>query len=501
MLLLAVVLSLAAAQGCAKEEAQAFTEDGKPIVTLNIVMRLPTQMRISKNPMLDYIRDKVGFDLRIEAPPLNNYSDRLNIIMSSGDLPDIVYLWNSGPMYEKWAEDGLLNPVDDLIKDYPDIMRNVTPGMLELWQVPSLGKTYGVPRPNYANRIGMMVNLEFLRKWGMDAPSTVDEFYAFGKYLATGDPDGNGQNDTFLYSPVGLWADRGVIMDAFLPSVDFGVPDFDGVYKIREKMDGYYPYLTFMRKLYAEKILDPEYFINKTYDDINKGHQGRVAIWKQYDGTLIGDSVVNNGGKFDKWGFYPPIKNAEGKAYNYVPPSVWGVFALPTSSKKTKDALRFLDWGNSAEGVETLLFGVKGLTYNDYDITTRTLDITEEQAKLVNDITSTYMSVTMLYDGEVANRHPNPEYVKKFEEDRARYLASTTEVFYQPVNLPEYTVFQQDYPDLITEKTKLENDYVVGKIDRAALESFINTKWLPKTARYEKAYLDLMASRQKGGQQ
>jgi len=494
----AVVCCLAGARVFAKgaEQAPATTASGKTVVTLTMVNRLPAEMALDNNPMLALIREQSGFDLQIEAPPINNYNDRINIIMASGDLPDIVYLWSGGANYEKWAADGLLKPVDDYIPNYPNMRREVTQGMIDLWKVPTLGKTYGVPRPNYANRIGMIVNLQYLEKAGMkSAPSTIDEFYEFGKFVATKDPDGNGQNDTYLYSPTSLWADAGVIADAFLPTPVFGVPDFDGVYKLREKMAGYYPYLEYMRKLYAEKILDPEFFVNKTYDDITKGQQGRVALWKQYDGTLAENDVTNNGGKFDKWGFYPPVKNAAGKAFNYVPPSVWGVWALPASSKKTEDALRYLEWGFSPEGFETLIFGVKGQTYNSYDLKTRLLDITDAQAKLKQTVTSTYMCVSMLYEGAVANRSPKADYVKKYNDDLARYLATTTEVHYLPVNLTEYTQFQQANPDLVTKKSQMETDYVVGSIDRATLEAFINNEWLPKAAVYEAAYLKLMASR------
>ena len=109
---------------------------------------------------------------------------------------------------------------------------------------------------------------------------TPEEAYEYGKLVATQDPDGNGKNDTFLYSPYGLWADCWMIFP-FLPfSLQHAasyLPDRDGEYKIKEKMDGYMPYLDFMRKMYAEGIIDPEFFTNKYYDDQTEFKQGRVA--------------------------------------------------------------------------------------------------------------------------------------------------------------------------------------------------------------------------------
>ena len=57
--------------------------------------------------------------------------------------------------------------------------------------------------------------------------------------------DGNGQDDTFLMSPVssateGVFAvSGGTIIESFIPTDAFGTPDpVDGQYRIREKMDG-----------------------------------------------------------------------------------------------------------------------------------------------------------------------------------------------------------------------------------------------------------------------
>ena len=68
--------------------------------------------------------------------------------------------------------------------------------------------------------------------------TTPEEAYEYGKLVATQDPDGNGKNDTFLYSPYGLWADCWMIFP-FLPfSLQHAasyLPDRDGEYKIKEK--------------------------------------------------------------------------------------------------------------------------------------------------------------------------------------------------------------------------------------------------------------------------
>ena len=41
--------------------------------------------------MLAAVAEKTGVTLEIEAPPISNYTDRLQLVMASGDLPDIIY--------------------------------------------------------------------------------------------------------------------------------------------------------------------------------------------------------------------------------------------------------------------------------------------------------------------------------------------------------------------------------------------------------------------------
>jgi ABC-type glycerol-3-phosphate transport system substrate-binding protein len=464
-------------------------------VTLTMINRVNSEVSLDNNPLLRYIREKYGFNIELEAPPINNYNERLQIIMTSGDLPDLIYIWSLNQNYIQWAEQGLLRPVGDLVKNYPNIMHNISQDMFQSAAIASNGLSYGVPRTNKVNRWGFMANVQWLRKLGMNAPTTIDEFYEFGKRVATGDPDGNGQNDTYLISPDGNPFDgTGLIVDAFLPPT-FGAPDFDGVYKIREKMDGYYPFLDFMRKLYAEKIIDPEYFVNKTYGGRDKVYQGRVAMVHTHDSVIPQDNIANNNGAFDFLDFFPPVKATDGKRRNYVAPAVWGVWGLPTSSQKTDDALRFLDWGNSPAGFEALYLGVPGQTYNSYDLKNRKVSQTDDQRKLWTTVSSSYMTVSFAYEGVFAFCSNDEKINDYYTKSLNNYTSQVQDIPIPSVTLPEWDSFRANNPDLVTRKEELENKYVIGEISQNELKAFINNEWLPRSAQYEAAYLKLMAAR------
>ena len=495
VLFFTVVLCLLTA-GLFASGSSASTASSANEVTLTMINRVNTDVIIENNAMLRYIREKYGFNIQLEAPPINNYNERIQIIMASADLPDIVYLWGLDQNYIQWAEQGLFNAVDNLVTSYPNIMHNVTPDYFDVGRVPSDGKVYTVPRPSAVGYWGYECNVAWLKKLGISAPTTLDEYYEFGKLVRDNDPDGNGQADTYLLSPdgtVGGSSYYAFITEAFMPQT--GAPDFDGVYKVRERLSGYLPYLDYMRKLYTEGIMDPEYVVNKTYGGHEKMLANRVATNGSHLSHIHEYEFENSNGAFDWIDVFPNLKNTDGIARNYVAPPTWGGFCLPASSNKTRDALRFLDWGNSLEGFEILWCGVPGLTYNSYDFATRSLDQTPEQKSLWTSVTASYMTIASAYDGVVAYISSNPVTVAHFNQSLANYHNVVTTVNIKPVSNPDMNRFNSDNPDLVTRRDELENLYVTGLATRAELENFINSQWLPRIATAEATYVKMMTQR------
>ncbi|MFQ8831702.1 MAG: extracellular solute-binding protein [Ruthenibacterium lactatiformans] len=198
----------------------------------------------------------------------------------SGDLPDIIYTWEFDQNYEKWANDGLILPLDEYIEDYPNLMANISEGQWGKARVGGAdGQIYAVPRPT-GSAWGVISNDEWLEKLGVDMPTTPEEAYEYGKLVATG-PGWKRQEryvPVFPVRPVG-----GLLDDLPLPAV---LPAARRVLPARPrrriqdqgKNGRLHAYLDFMHKMYAEGIIDPEFFTNKYYDDQTKFKQGRVAL-------------------------------------------------------------------------------------------------------------------------------------------------------------------------------------------------------------------------------
>ena len=109
----------ASAAGTGSSSPASAEPDNSPI-TLTVLNRVNAEIVLDDNPMLAAVAEKTGVTLEIEAPPISNYTDRLQLVMASGDLPDIIYTWEFDQNYEKWANDGLILPLDEYIEDYPN---------------------------------------------------------------------------------------------------------------------------------------------------------------------------------------------------------------------------------------------------------------------------------------------------------------------------------------------------------------------------------------------
>jgi putative aldouronate transport system substrate-binding protein len=494
----------ATASGTAAPETKDSGSKTEP-VTIRVFNRVNAQVVIENNPVLQEVEKEANVKLEYEAPPINNYVDKLQIVMASGDIPDLIYNWGTAgngadANMETWAANGLLAALDDKIGNYPNLMKNITPDMWKAVKSVNDGKTYIVPRTNVVNHWGYMVNQQWLDKLGLKAPTTLDEFTAVCKAFTEGDPDGNGKPDTFgvtFSNPQlgsnSIWNSSYFLAAAFdLPIVN-GAKDTDGKYKIKEKMSGYIPYLTYLKQLNDEKIIDPEFLINKIYVDAEKINQNRVGICYNHQYGVVGNSA-KAADSYQRFSYYAPLKDAKGVSTDLVIPAMWGGWMISSSSKNIDAILAFLDWGNTAEANQLLQIGIKGEHYDSYDPATKQISRTKEQAEKVATVTSTYMTLANAIDGSgsIIEGADTPEKFAKYTSDFEAASKVFTTINLPAVRSPKILNLNAAIPDLVKEKDDQEVAYITGKITLDQFKDFLEKKWYPATADAEKEYVDAM---------
>ena len=184
-----------------------FNPTGYPIVNERISFRVA----FNANPMVpadlntQYLSQKAEriTNIRIDwiSIPNAGWTERKNLMLATGDLPDIWDAQLNADDLTRYGRDGTFIRMNELIRDYAPNFRNLyneMPGLEALITAPD-GNQYGIARVNSGpwmplNGVGI-INQMWLDRLGLAMPRTIDEFYNVLVAFRDRDPNGNGRAD------------------------------------------------------------------------------------------------------------------------------------------------------------------------------------------------------------------------------------------------------------------------------------------------------------------
>ncbi|MDT8297990.1 MAG: extracellular solute-binding protein, partial [Spirochaetaceae bacterium] len=229
----------------------------------------------------DRFKEITGVEIEIIKPVHNQYKEILGATFAAGDLPDVVELQTVDIV--PYALSGKLVPIEDYIETSP-YYAEMPKELIEAYRMAD-GHIYGFPQTR-ADGCVTYIRQDWLDKLGLDAPTTYDEFVAVLEAFTYDDPDGNGVDDTIgmtLPFNTGLEFDyynRMIMQDAM-----FGFQQKDGAWTdgfLESEMAGA---LQRFRDLYAEGLIDSEFFSNKTSTARSKIYEGQAGMMEYWMGT------------------------------------------------------------------------------------------------------------------------------------------------------------------------------------------------------------------------
>ena len=113
-----VALALTGASALAEEER----------TTIEIFMQIQTEFDPDTSPIVPALEEACGVNLEFILPPINSYEEQLNLMVASGDYPDLVQFMSTGAAnFQDSAENGILLPLDDYIENYPNLQAYIDP--------------------------------------------------------------------------------------------------------------------------------------------------------------------------------------------------------------------------------------------------------------------------------------------------------------------------------------------------------------------------------------
>lgn len=233
------------------------------------------------NEFDDEVSKKIESDLKIKITPISlswdNDLEQIKLFAASGNLPDFVASYTAeydiGRFYS-WLEQGITRTIpEELFSKYPGVKSMFDNGDVVQAIKEIQGNYTFIPRPmSLKNYYPFDQQMIYYRKdWMANVgitkePETIDEFYAMLRAFTYDDPNKNGKPDTY-----GLVSAR--LSNALLCmwGTDPGSwIEEDGKFVPASLSQNMVPRLKFFRKLYEEKILDPEFTQNGYKQAIQK---------------------------------------------------------------------------------------------------------------------------------------------------------------------------------------------------------------------------------------
>ena len=235
---------------------------------------------INNNLWTRYYLDEenIKVEYRWTQPTSEAYEQRVDLSLTTGDLPDFMRL--TATQYEDALAAGLLADLTEVYETYasPALKERMTlTGDGPINAGTSDGKLYALVQEtdNHTNYPGIL----FIRKdWreavDMEAPTTVDELIELARAFSEQDPDGNGADDTY-----GLMVDQYVglrylmnCMGAYQGCwLDMG----DGTYEYSSIQPEMRSALETLHTMYADGLLKTDFLTSTSnWADVNSGKAG-----------------------------------------------------------------------------------------------------------------------------------------------------------------------------------------------------------------------------------
>lgn len=474
-ILTALILGASTLSGCRTSQKDTLTEAGESKVesnanvnaetadspeTATLKLFLPRNRDIVDGSYaITEIEKVTNTHLDILQVTSSEMDKKLNILLASGDIPDIIQC-ETETMEAQLLDSGILLPINEYWDKYPNIKNARTEEIWDLMEY-SDGKVYsiGIQNPNPLNITSY--RKDWLDKFGMEIPQTIDEYYEFAKKIALEDPDENGQKDTFA-----LGGHK--VIDA---------TQFDHIFGAYGALPNYWmekngrivngsvqpemkEALTMLNNMYKEGIIDPEFVTDdsKRWQQkvksgvygagVTKIHIFDVNNWNNYYGTFkqaCPDGALVYG---------PVLQGANDNPIGIRRNSErgWLRTFIYKDSEHVDAALRLLDYLMSEEGNRFVQYGYEGEHYKWEGEKLVRLFSEEEMQEL--DLNKIQIGNNVLFD------HSSDELFNAFEYAREISIANPVDGIFIPELTDLYPKLQEianiRYIEMIVGETPID---------------------------------------------
>lgn len=352
-----------------------------------------------------YMKEKTGFNLKVSAPS-GNEAEKLNTMMASGDMPDIITLaWNE-PQVAEMIDAGMIIPMNELADNYDPYFYEVAKPDLLSWNTKDDGNFYGYNcftttpsdfengRDIYSNR-SFLVRKDMWEALGEPTFDTPENFY---NALVAAKEMFPTVNDGMSMIPLGAMeftTTGSPSFDDFLADW-LGIPyEKDGKLYDRKTDSEYIKWMKMFRQANEDGLISKDIYIDKAGEQITeKFGQGRYFCgFLQWVDFKAQQQILTN---IDPEGIYIGVegpRNSNGNAPTLASGSIngWLQTFITTDCENPQRAMEFITYMVSPEGQKDQVCGEEGKMH---DMVDGKAVYTDEFMALANDPSSNYVAKT-----------------------------------------------------------------------------------------------------------
>ena len=337
-------------------------DDG--LLPISMSVRLFDEVPDMNNPYWTYFQQKAGVKLDVEWIPEADYLTRLNLILSSQAMREVLIAnpsreYNSPPFINAVQNNAFwdLTPLLGDFSRYPNLRDNSAPDAWRTSRV--LGRIYGVPQNVPQVSPGPMIRKDLVDKAGLQMPSTLDELLDVVEAIVRQNPNIVGivsLQDMISQSDGGLGAAYGTTEPFF---------NSEGGLIFEKLTPAHVKLIDYLRRAYSRNVISREFAVMRLNQAMELFTAGSAVVLLNQSARWVYayNEMLRDRGISDAEVVILPA--LEGDRGFYSVPLSSGVVDLMCISKRVPEAkvlqiLDYFDRTTTMEYYDLTTYGIEG---------------------------------------------------------------------------------------------------------------------------------------------
>lgn len=336
---------------------------------------------LNDTPFAQYLYEATGIKVEYLHPTVGSEAEAFNLILASGDMPDIIEAdWLSTTYYPAGMDAAISNGLAEPLNNHPDWVPNYMATLAgnETWNKMAMTDKGQYPGFRFIRGdkglqvyAGMVIRQDWLDKLGMEVPTTIDQWTemlrAFRDELGATAP-------MITRNAIPDILDTNAFVGAYgVVNSNAGFYVQDGRVKYGRMEEGYKQALELLASWYEEGLLNQDFITDDSNTKSARVLNGEGGAFYGLTGSGIG-VFMNSAAQAGNTEFnlvaapYPVLNEGDYPEFGHNDNPLNNTIAVVNpKGQNLEAAIRFLDFGYGEAGTALFNYGKEGESFNWVD--------------------------------------------------------------------------------------------------------------------------------------